>query len=144
MTIKAIKEEYKRYGCSGSERNGFTVYDYGDGNGKVVIVVTYSRIGKDVVQAVRVMDGKKLIEEGRCRPCDNMDDAIDVAGEMMVQEHTAYDWELEEARKKSTDWLKNWIWLASTGQPIPGCLSAESLREVLIERGEDGRGYHNT
>lgn len=56
-----------------------------------------------------------------------------------------YAWELKEARKKSTGWLKNWIWLAvANGQPIPGCLSVESLREALRERGEDDRGYHNT
>lgn len=55
------------------------------------------------------------------------------------------DWMIEKARKESTNTLKNWIWSAvSQGQPIPGCLSVESLRYVLIERGEDGKGYHNT
>lgn len=54
-------------------------------------------------------------------------------------------WMIEEARKQSTNTLKNWIWAAvSAGQPIPGCLSVESLRAVLLERGEDGKGYHNT
>lgn len=54
-------------------------------------------------------------------------------------------WELEKARKLSTNTLKNYIWAAvSTGQPIPGCMSVDSLRAVLIERGEDGLGYHNT
>lgn len=54
-------------------------------------------------------------------------------------------WMIEKARKQSTTTLKNWIWEAvSAGQPIPGCLSVESLRAVLIERGEDGKGYHNT
>ena len=56
-----------------------------------------------------------------------------------------YDWELMKARKQSTTTLKNWIWEAvSVGQPIPGCLSVVCLRAVLIERGEDGKGYHNT
>lgn len=56
-----------------------------------------------------------------------------------------YGWELEKARKQSTNTLKNWIWAAvSAGQPIPGCMSVDSLRAVLIERGEDSRGYHNT
>ena len=64
--------------------------------------------------------------------------------EDMLNENMVYNWELMKAREKSTAWLKNWIWLASTGQPIPGCLSVESLRVVLIERGEDGKGYHNT
>lgn len=54
-------------------------------------------------------------------------------------------WMIEKARKQSTTTLKNWIWEAvSAGQPIPGCMSVESLRAVLIERGEDGKGYHNT
>ena len=38
--------------------------------------------GKTVMQVVRVSDGKELLPEGSCRPCDNLDDAIDVAGEM--------------------------------------------------------------
>jgi len=54
-------------------------------------------------------------------------------------------WELEMARRESTNTLKNWIWAAvSACQPVPGCMSLESLRAVLIERGEDGTGYHNT
>ena len=85
MTIKRIKEMYKNYTCEGSEYNSFAVYDYNDGNGKIVVVVKNLRMYgyKDVVQAVRVKDGKELIETGRCRPCDNLYDAIDVAGEMM-------------------------------------------------------------
>ena len=87
MTIKEIKKKYDgKYGCFG-ERTAFTTYDYKDGNGKVVIVVTIMGKGKDawkdVWQAVRVSDGAELIEDGRCRPCDDLDDAIDVAGEMI-------------------------------------------------------------
>lgn len=83
MTIKEIKEKYTgRYG--NGEKTMFTTYDYHDGNGKIVIVVTkHGTYGRTVWQAVRVSDGKELISNGRCRPCDNMDDAIDVAGEMM-------------------------------------------------------------
>lgn len=83
MTIKSIKEKYNgKYG--NGEKTMFTVYDYKDGNGKMVIVVTKDpRFGRTVWQAVRVRDGKEMIEAGRCRPCDNLDDAIDVAGEMM-------------------------------------------------------------
>ena len=56
-----------------------------------------------------------------------------------------YEWELNMARQKTTRWLKDWIWIAvTTGQPIPGCLSVEALRAVLVERGEDGKGYHET
>ena len=84
MTIKEIKEQYKNYRVTGSERNSVVVYDYKDGNGKVVIIVNISRSNwKDVTQVVRVNDGKELLEEGRCRPCDNLDDAVDVAGEMI-------------------------------------------------------------
>ena len=54
-----------------------------------------------------------------------------------------YEWELKEARQKTTNWLKNWIWIGTTtGQPIPGCLSVDALRAALVERGEDGKGYH--
>lgn len=53
-------------------------------------------------------------------------------------------WMIEKARKMSNSELRNWIWMASNGAPIPGCLSIESLRRVLIERNEDGIGYHNT
>lgn len=84
MTIKAIKEQYKNFKCRGEESNSFVVYDYKDGNGKVVIVVNKSKsMRKYVMAAVRVSDGHNMIPDGTCRPCDNLDDAIDVAGEMM-------------------------------------------------------------
>ena len=83
MTIKAIKEAYKDYKRVGSEVNRFAVYDYNDGNGKVVIVVNDCKsYGKTVMQVVRVRDGKEMLANGSCRPCDNLDDAVDVAGEM--------------------------------------------------------------
>ena len=41
--------------------------------------------GRTVWQVVRVSDGKELIHDGNCRPCDSLDDAIDVAGEMIVE-----------------------------------------------------------
>lgn len=87
MTIKQIKSMYYgKYGDS-DDRTMFATCDYHDGNGKIVIVVTQwkrNRNWKTVWQAVRVRDGKELIEDGRCRPCDNLEDAIDVAGEMMM------------------------------------------------------------
>lgn len=88
MTIKAIKEKYKEYHIRGNEKNMFTTYDYNDGNGKVVIVVNShpsKYIGKYVTQVVRASDGKELLKDGDCRPCDNMNDAIDVVGEMMEE-----------------------------------------------------------
>lgn len=83
MTIKSIKEAYKNYNREGSEVNRFAIYDYNDGNGKLVIVVNDCKgYGKTVTQVVRVRDGKEMLAKGSCRPCDNLDDAIDVAGEM--------------------------------------------------------------
>lgn len=84
MTIKEIKEKYKDYNRKANEKNMFTTYDYKDGNGKVVIVVNDCKgYGKTVMQIVRASDGKELLKDGACRPCDNLDDAIDVAGEMI-------------------------------------------------------------
>ena len=83
MTIKNIKEKYKSYNVRVGEHNSFVVYDYEDGNGKVVIVVNINKgYGDTVMQVVRVSDGKEMLPEGACRPCDNLNDAIDVAGEM--------------------------------------------------------------
>lgn len=87
MTIKSIKEKYQNYKLGVKEKNMFVTNDYNDGNGKVVIIVnshSHRDIGKHVKQIVRVSDGKELIESDRCRPCDNLDDAIDVAGEMLA------------------------------------------------------------
>lgn len=86
MKIKEIKEKYKDYKVRAGERNIFSTYDYGDGNGKVVIVVNHNpmkHIGKYVTQVIRVCDGEELLKNGECRPCDNLKDAIDVAGEML-------------------------------------------------------------
>ena len=87
MTIKELKEKYKSYKCDKNEKNSFVIYDYGDGNGKILIIVNRSNnkyIGRYVIQAVRINDGKELIKDGFTRPCDNLNDAIDVAGEMLV------------------------------------------------------------
>lgn len=82
MTIKAIKEKYAGKYAKG-EKESFTVYDYGYEIGKVVIISTRCRsYGRTVWQAVRVADGAEMIADGDCRPCDNLEDAIDVAGEM--------------------------------------------------------------
>lgn len=84
MTIKAIKEQYQNYKINGNETNSFVIYDWKDGNGKMVIVVNNCKgYGKTVMQVIRVKDGKEMIKNGSCRPCDNLDDAIDLAGEMM-------------------------------------------------------------
>lgn len=56
-----------------------------------------------------------------------------------------YQWEMEKIKDWSTNEIKNRIWLrVSSGQPVPGCVSVEALREELIRRGEEPKGYHNT
>ena len=57
----------------------------------------------------------------------------------------ADNWMVEKARQETSNTLKNWIWDEVTcGIPIPGCISIEACRAVLIERGESGRGWHHT
>lgn len=83
MKIKDIKSMYSNYKLDRLSKVSFVVYDYKGEIGKVVIVVNRhpnKDIGSYVVQAIRVKDGKELING--CRPCDNLEDAIDVAGEM--------------------------------------------------------------
>ncbi|MGO5336760.1 hypothetical protein ACTQZS_08110 [Bilifractor sp. LCP19S3_H10] len=54
-------------------------------------------------------------------------------------------WEIEKARKLTTNQIKNFIWGEITcGTPVPGCISVDALRYVLRERGEDDCGYHDT
>ena len=56
----------------------------------------------------------------------------------------AEQWEIETAMKRDIITLKNQIWMASNGQPIPGCISVDACRIALIAKGEDGKGFHNT
>lgn len=56
-----------------------------------------------------------------------------------------YEWELNMIKNWTTNEIKNRIWLAvSCNQPIPGCVSVESLRMELVRRNEKPVGYHNT
>lgn len=56
-----------------------------------------------------------------------------------------YQFQIDYARKQSSNDLKNWIWgCVNCGQPLPGPLNLEACRFVLRERGEDGRGYFDT
>ena len=56
-----------------------------------------------------------------------------------------YEWELNIIKNWTIDQTKNRIWIAvSCGQPIPGCVSVEALRQELINRGEEPVGYHDT
>lgn len=86
MTIKSIKERYKHYQLD-TGHNSFVPCDFAE-YGKVVIVVQVNPqpIGDYVQQVVRVSDGKELLERGRSRTCDSLEDAIDVAWEMLSEE----------------------------------------------------------
>lgn len=56
-----------------------------------------------------------------------------------------HSWELDIIRDWTIEEIKNRIWTAvDLGQPIPGCVSVEALRQELINRGEKPIGYHNT
>lgn len=56
----------------------------------------------------------------------------------------AEQWELDKIKDWTTNEIKNCIWMASFGQPVPGCVSVEAMRAELINRGEEPIGYHNT
>lgn len=89
MKIKDIKTLYANY--EGYKNCRFVVADFGGDISKAIIVVSVERVGgeiwRDVVQVVRISDGKELLSHGRCRPCDNLqNDAYDVASEMIASE----------------------------------------------------------
>ncbi len=82
MTIKEIKELY-----SGkiSGRVMFRTMKFSEPIGKCVLVVSRSYdpyIGRYVEALVQVSSGEDILN-GHSRPCDNMDDAADVVGEMI-------------------------------------------------------------
>lgn len=102
MTIKAIKEAYadyrKEYG-----KTMYKVYDFGGEYGKCVIICK-SGTGRDmktVDQVVRVSDGKELLCDHRWRWTDNLEDAVDVAGEMLDDNDEYIEAEKEEEKKKA-------------------------------------------
>lgn len=56
-----------------------------------------------------------------------------------------YKWEIDLVKHWTTNEIKNRIWMTiANNQPTPGQVSVEAMRYVLRERGEDGKGYHNT
>lgn len=88
MTITEIKKEWAGkgmiQGCGGKIQ--FTVWNF-ENFGKCVVVVSNEGgyFGRTVVALVQVSTGKDLFLGIHSRPCDNMDDAIDVAGEIISQ-----------------------------------------------------------
>ena len=82
MTIKAIKEAYKDYHkTKGDDKTMFSVFSM-EGEKYVVVVTDCRGYGKTLYQVVRVKDGAEMLYKGSCRPCDNLEDAVDVALEM--------------------------------------------------------------
>ena len=55
-----------------------------------------------------------------------------------------YQWELDKVKGWTVNEIKNCSWMASFGQPVPGCVSVDALRAELINRGYEPVGYHNT
>ena len=85
MTIKKIKEIWskeERY-CGIPGKKMFTVYTFGAPIGKSVIMVVHDPdMGRYVEAIIPIATGKDILN-GHSRPCDNMDDAVDVACEMI-------------------------------------------------------------
>lgn len=45
----------------------------------------------------------------------------------------------------STEHIKNMIWgRVSQGQPLPSGLTVDMLRDELVRRGVEPKGFHNT
>lgn len=56
-----------------------------------------------------------------------------------------HKWELDKIKDWTVEDIKNCIWLeVDCNQPVPGCVSVETLRMELKRRGEEPVGYHNT
>ena len=84
MLIKDIKVRYRDYlrEVYGGG-NSFRTVNWPEYGGKIVLVVNVDRsFGDTLIQAVRVSDGVELLGD-RSRPCDSLDDAEDVAWEML-------------------------------------------------------------
>ena len=85
MKIKDIKAKYQQIeeikGLSGKKQ--FTVFTFEEPIGKcVVVVVNNFYMDRVVVALVQVSTGIDILAD-HSRPCDNMEDAIDVADEIV-------------------------------------------------------------
>lgn len=85
VTIKGIKEKYRtapEYMLPGKRQ--FTVWTFPEPIGKsVVMVINCGKFCGNYVEAIIPVKTGIDILNGNTRPCDNMEDAIDVAGEMI-------------------------------------------------------------
>ena len=86
MTIKEIKSEWAKKSSykGGQGKWQFTTWKFTK-NGTCVIAVQNEggEFGRTVVACISTLDGKDLLHSDHSRPCDNMDDAVDVVGEML-------------------------------------------------------------
>jgi hypothetical protein len=84
MKIKEIKSEWINKPCTwcNSAKRMFAVHSFNDIGKCVIVVVNDPYLGKTVDAVIPVKTGKDILN-GHSRPCDNMVDAIDVAGEMI-------------------------------------------------------------
>lgn len=87
MTIKEIKRIYtdwnkERFNGKRMFTQSYYINEKGEKEKTVIVVDNDRYMGKYVIGIVRVKDGKQLLPNGACRPCDNLDDACDVADEM--------------------------------------------------------------
>ena len=97
MTIKEIKEQYSK---KISGRVMFRTVKYSEPIGKCVLVVSRSYdpyIGRYVEALVQVSTGEDILN-GHSRPCDSMDDAVDVVDEML------WDMDSELAERFGSAW----------------------------------------
>lgn len=85
MTINEIKSKWSKVeeyaGLKGKKM--FTVRTFDEPIGKCVIMVINNQyMGRTVAAAIQVKTGEDILN-GHSRPCDNMNDAIDVACELI-------------------------------------------------------------
>ena len=86
MTIKEIKETWSRKQnyCGLSGKKMFTTVKFSEPIGKCVIMVVKDPWMDRYVEAIiRVSTGEDILN-GMSRPCDNMEDAVEVACEMVA------------------------------------------------------------
>ncbi len=101
MTIKEIKTEWSKKTIyqGGSGKWQFTTYQL-TRNGKCVIAVQNEDrdYGRTVVACISTLDGKDIFHNHHSRPCDNMNDAVDVASEIISEMYNNDEFTQEEIK----------------------------------------------
>ena len=83
MTIKEIKEIWSHKKISFSGKKMFTTVKFSEPLGKCVVMVVKNPYMDRYVEAIIQVSTGNDILNGHSRPCDNMEDAVDVACEMI-------------------------------------------------------------